>query len=88
MTWVEHTDPRTAHRCPVPHEASLGSPAGEHGDLWRCDDCGTLWRVGYACDICDRHRDDSPHFGGHTIGLEWRPATWWQRIRRWRSGRA
>jgi hypothetical protein len=53
---------------------------GEQGDLWRCDRCGRLWRVGDACDACDWY-GSRPHPGMCTLGLVWRPATLWQRLR-------
>ena len=53
---------------------------GAQSDLWRCDTCGALWRVGIACDWCDAH-GSRPHAGLHDDGLEWRPATLWQRLR-------
>jgi len=53
---------------------------GALGDLWGCDDCGRLWRIGYACGACDRY-GYGRHGGGHEVGERWRPATWWQRLR-------
>jgi hypothetical protein len=85
VTWVQRTDRRAAHRCPVPRSGSLGSPDGDLGDLWRCDDCRTLWRIGDGCDTCDRY-GPAPHPGTHAVGQAWRPATWWQRLRHWRKG--
>jgi hypothetical protein len=41
MTWVRRTADR--HRCRVPYRGLV--PDGEFGDLWRCDDCNTLWRI-------------------------------------------
>jgi hypothetical protein len=53
-------------------------PDGEPGDLWRCDGCGRLWQ----CDWCDQYGDGGPpHRGMHAMGVVWRPATWWQRLR-------
>lgn len=86
MTWVRRTDPRTAHRCPAPQSGSFRSPVGQHGDLWRCHECGQLWRVGAACDMCDRY-GDIPHRGGHAVGHAWRPASLLQRLVNWRKGR-
>lgn len=31
------------HLCRVPFGSF--SPAGNPGDVWRCDDCGTLWKL-------------------------------------------
>ena len=28
-----------------PQRVGLPRPAGERNDLWRCDDCGQLWRI-------------------------------------------
>jgi hypothetical protein len=53
---------------------------GRQGDLWRCDRCGRLWRVASACDACDWY-GSRPHPGMCTLGLVWRPATLWQRLR-------
>jgi hypothetical protein len=56
-------------------------PDGAQGDLWRCDDCGRLWRIGDVCDLCDAGRDWHPGFC--SAGSVWRPARWWQRVRHW-----
>ena len=48
-------------------------PNGQRGDLWRCDACGRLWRVDY--------RPDENRGGHRAQGLEWLPASWWQRLR-------
>ncbi len=53
---------------------------GAHGDLWRCDGCRKLWRIGLACDYCDAHQRDVYHRGSHAVGYRWRPATLWQRF--------
>lgn len=57
--------------------------AGSFGDLWRCDDCGELWRIGNSCDDCDPRPPGGRCMRGgyHPGGLAWRPATWWQRFR-------
>lgn len=68
-----------------PMELREQVPDGRVGDLWRCA-CGALWRIGHACDPCDRTGGRLPHAGGHAIGIVWRPATLWQRIR-YRKGR-
>lgn len=63
-------------------------PNGEFGDLWRCDRCQRLWRIGNACDWCDpkppgtlqSSQGNHPgvvHEPGKTA---WRRATWWQRL--------
>lgn len=85
MTWVRHTDLRTVHRCLAPTTGSFSSPDGQLGDLWRCGECGTLWRIADACDICDQYGPDS-HHGGHAVGRAWRIATRWQRLLNWRKG--
>ena len=47
-------------------------PDGLRDDLWRCDDCGQLWRIG----------DPDLMVGGYAAGGPvWRPATLWQRLR-------
>ncbi|MEV7805032.1 hypothetical protein AB0O28_18985 [Microbispora sp. NPDC088329] len=84
MTWVRRADPGE-HACRPPTAATWGDPLGRYGDLWRCP-CGTLWRIGDACDFCDRF-GWGPHQGGHAVGETWRPATLWQRIRHYRKGR-
>jgi len=60
-------------------------PDGDRGDLWRCD-CGRLWRLAEACDMCDAY-GQHPHGGQHAVGNRWRPARLWQVIRHWRRGR-
>lgn len=75
--------------CPPGQSKVLTLPAtvvdGAYGDLWRCDECGRLWRVGADCDRCDRavrERWGSCVPGRyHFVGLQWRPAYWWQRLR-------
>lgn len=47
------------------------APAGQPGDLWRCDDCRKLWRHAL---------DKPPRFGFRPLGAEWEPATWWQQL--------
>jgi hypothetical protein len=66
---------------PMVHKEQV--PAGAFGDLWRCDPCGELWRVGNGCFSCDPAPPTSHcRLGGfHPPGLTWRPATWWQRFR-------
>lgn len=87
MSWV-HKTPVDTHECATPRsDGFLGCVVGQYGDLWRCDDCGELWRVGYACDYCDRY-GDNPHRGVHAVGVMWRPATWWQRWRNRNKGRS
>lgn len=65
----------------------LASPNGQIGELWRCS-CGALWRIGDACDACDRAGEWPVHNGGHAIGVMWRAATLWQRVRHWKKGRS
>jgi len=63
---------------PTPHSAPLVRPDGDVGDLWRCDDCGRLWRVGV----------EPPPRGGYSPRWEvWLPAYWWQRLRYRNAGR-
>lgn len=88
MTWVRRatSDP---HACQPPtHGGYALTPMGRLGDLWRCDDCGALWRIGDACDLCDWAGEWRAHDGGHALGVTWRPATLWQRIRYWKKERA
>ena len=59
---------------------NIDIPAGDRGDLWRCDTCRTLWRVGLRCDACE-HYGPGRHDGGCSPGRAWRPATLWQRWR-------
>ncbi|RCG31920.1 hypothetical protein DQ384_05085 [Sphaerisporangium album] len=83
MTWVRRATPQS-HRCKAPNDGHRGNPTGQSGDLWRCDECHALWRIGHACDACDRY--STPHPGAHAVGLAWRPARWWQRLRYHRTG--
>lgn len=49
MTWVRRTEPEQKHECAPPMRCTaswIEIAYGEPGDLWRCDDCGTLWEVG------------------------------------------
>ena len=60
-------------------------PTGSMDDLWRCDECNKLWRLGDACDICDtfgRGRGGT-HPGMCRYGLKWRGAFLSQRIWAW-----
>lgn len=79
--WI-HQVGALGHVCgpPMRDTGILGQASGRLGDLWRCDDCRKLWRVGRICDNCDFY---GVHRGGgqHAVGLAWRPATVWQRIR-------
>jgi hypothetical protein len=85
MTWVYRAE-RAEHRCAPPrYDGYVPSPMGRLGDLWRCDVCGVLWRVGRACGICDR---GFRHVNGQcAVGLMWRLASWWQRWRFRRVGK-
>lgn len=62
------------------------APNGEFGDLWRCDRCHTLWRIGNACDACDPRPPQRSGEGRHpgllhgAVWTAWRRATWWQRL--------
>lgn len=41
--------PRTSVPAMPPHIAlPTPRPDGLYGDLWQCDDCGTVWRIGVA----------------------------------------
>jgi hypothetical protein len=84
MTWVRRAG-APAHVCKPPRwDGYVTSPAGELGDLWRCDDCRELWRVGRSCAACDAFGHSS-HGGQCMVGLAWLPATLWQRIRNRRN---
>lgn len=86
MGWARRTRP--GHRCDLAvRENSFGhmvEGAAKLGDLYRCPDCRALWRSARACDLCDRH-GPGPHRGQHTVGIIWRPATFWQRLARRRT---
>lgn len=82
MTWIRRAKP-PSHTCDVPNH-SFG-PNGSRGDLWRCDVCHDLWRIGLACDTCDRN-GGFEHPGVHQVGNTWRPATVWQRLRFYSHG--
>jgi hypothetical protein len=71
---------------PEPRPYIRAEVDGDRGDLWRCEDCGRLWRVGWACDACDWY-GVGRHDGMCSVGLAWRPAKLWQRIRYRRRGR-
>jgi hypothetical protein len=51
MTWVRKKAlPPEAHGCQKPtvkpfNDSDVEWPTGQDGDLWRCDECGTLWQV-------------------------------------------
>jgi hypothetical protein len=80
MTWVQRAvDKPPAHTCPLPRTVR-GNPDGQFDDLWECDDCGRLWRIGQACDACELRGHPWPHSGQCRVGLEWRPASFWQRF--------
>lgn len=49
-------------------------PDGTPGDLWRCDDCGKLWRFADRPDLNAGRGYLVRHPG-------WEPASVWQRIR-------
>jgi hypothetical protein len=57
-------------------------PKGAFGDVWRCDDCRRLWRIGASCDACDSVGQTGgrcPRGGAHPRATAWRPARLWQR---------
>jgi hypothetical protein len=94
MTWVRQAsdvfDKQHECVCPVRDQGTVLTvtrPAGEFGDLWRCDDCGRLWRLGNDCDTCDPAPPggNCRRGGHHPQGLKWRPATLFQRLTHWRS---
>lgn len=79
--------PAAAHACAPPTTGlPFDAAAGLRGDLWRCDQCGRLWRVTTACDHCHRY-GVRPHLGMHAIFNRWRPATIRQKIANLRHGR-
>jgi hypothetical protein len=65
----------TASRLPITHTVTVVD--GRPDDLWQCDTCAALWRVGFACDWCDYHSSPRLHSGSCAIGLRWRRASWW-----------
>lgn len=73
MTWVRQQQP--GHECAPPTTGSIPAigAAGTIGDLWRCDNCGRLWRVAAA--------DENTRSGQQPHGRHWKPATLWQRLR-------
>jgi hypothetical protein len=77
MSGIVNKPRKLRHDCEPPDWRGLSESA-----LWRCD-CGRLWRVGPACDLCDFYGDHST--GQCTVGRVWRPARMGQRIRYWRS---
>lgn len=79
MTWIRRAEQQESHSCDLPSTRNRG------GDLWRCDECGTLWRIADACDHCDRY-GHKPHHGRHAVGVMWRRAKWWQRLVHRRDG--
>jgi hypothetical protein len=101
MGW-EIRDRTPRHICPapmrtpghVPNPAPSGPsltfatqlPDGRIGDLWRCDHCRRLWRIGEACDLCDYRRRVIEHAGAHAVGLAWRAARPFDHVRAWRRG--
>lgn len=52
MGWIRRTEPKPEHPCEPPAQPLNDDPrmawfttaAGAYGDLWRCDECGVLWR--------------------------------------------
>lgn len=89
MSWVRRRDAEQRHVCAVPVMTdSTGHtyPAGRRHDLWRCDECRKLWRIGTRCDQCDPSDGRATHLGQHAVGDKWRPARPGQRIRYWRKG--
>jgi hypothetical protein len=67
------SDHAERHACPLPAE-------WEPGAVWRCPE-GHLWVVDEVC-ACRGHIERHHGRGVHSVGLAWRPATWWERRRR------
>ncbi|GIH07476.1 hypothetical protein Rhe02_55430 [Rhizocola hellebori] len=81
MPWIRKaTAPPPPHTCP--NWAMTSDTSVD--DLYRCDECRKLWRIGWACDICDYFGDHAGFGGGHKVGYRWRRARMSQRIRFWR----
>ena len=54
-TGCECRPPRTSVPAIPPHSALPNPrPDGLYGDLWQCDDCGTVWRIGVAASADGR----------------------------------
>ena len=48
MTWIRRSESVAPHVCPTPEvikDLTIPETDGESDDLWRCDECRTLWRV-------------------------------------------
>lgn len=43
MTWVRQRE-KPGHRCNTPFN-TWGTPIGSVEDLWRCDECGIVWKI-------------------------------------------
>lgn len=74
MPWVRRAE-AVEHTCSTPDR-------GRMEDLWRCDDCRTLWELDLACAAC-RYYGAGRHGGQCQVGLEWRAAGLLQRLRYW-----
>lgn len=49
-------------------------PAGNLGDIWRCDICRKLWRVAYKCNMCDytyKNQEGPCRALNHMEGYKW-----------------
>lgn len=86
MTWLRRQANETqTHRCtpPVRDAFPKFQPPdwALRDDLWQCDTCDKVWRVGRDCDWCDQgHRY---HGGQCSVLNKWRPSSWSQ-ARRYR----
>lgn len=87
MGWVRQASAEERHACDLPTRGFTFHPAGQPCDLYRCDECKKLWRIGKACDICDAYGGHSGVRGSCQVGVKWRPATLGQRLKNWRKGR-
>lgn len=99
MAWAHRfKTPPPPHVCKPPMEREAlpycgiltskltGEAYGRVGDLWRCDGCRKLWRIGLLCKGCDQEGRATECPNGIS-GSWWYSATTWQRIRYIRRGR-
>lgn len=64
----------------LPDTHTVAVVDGHFGDLWQCDTCRGLWRVGFVCGWCDYYSRPALHPGSCAVGLQWRRAPWWARF--------